>query len=157
MAKSSHSGVPHAAAVAEHLLLVKGVLEFFGLETHAELDSSAAKGMANRDRVGTVRSLETGVLLLQQAVRRGLIELNTMPSDDNLAGLGTKILRVDSLEKLPVGCGIAFKQADVVESEYGVRRLDKVDARRDLEPCLEQQRALMQNSRGEEHVACDFS
>ena len=69
-------------------------------------DNSAAKEIANREGVGRVRSLESRVLWLQQAVRRGLIELGTVPSEDNLADLVTKALRVDSLEKLRNGCSI---------------------------------------------------
>ena len=48
-----------AAAVAEHRLHIKTVLEFFGFETHAKikLDSTAANGLANREGVGSVRSL----------------------------------------------------------------------------------------------------
>ena len=66
-----------------------------------------------------MRSLETRVQWYQQAVRRGLVELETFSSDDwldeletvsygdNLADLGTKTLRVDRLKRMRIGCGIA--------------------------------------------------
>ena len=43
-----------AAAVLEHLLRIKTVLEFFGFETRTEikLDSPAAKSVAIREEVG---------------------------------------------------------------------------------------------------------
>ena len=108
-----------ASAVAERLLHMKAVLRFFCLETHAKikLDSSAAKGITNRERVGRVCSLEARVLWPQQAFRRGFVELETVPSDDNLADLGAKTLRVERLENLRIGCGIVVIMADVVESQ----------------------------------------
>ena len=126
-----------AAAVVEHLLRITTVLAFFCLETQVKikLDSSAAKVIDNREGGGRVRSLETRVWWLQQAVRQGLIQLVMVSSDVTLADLGTKTLRVDRLEKLRNGCGIALNMAGVLESEDAVRRLDKACFERLLRSC----------------------
>ena len=60
-----------------------------------------------------------------------------------------KTLQVHRLEKLRIGCGIALNVADVVESEYAVPKLHRVDTREDLKACLKQLYALMNNARGE--------
>ena len=72
-----------------------------------------------------------------------------MPSDDNQADLWTKTLRVDRLEKLRVGGGVALNMAEFVESEYAGEKLDRVDTHEDLNTCLEQLCALMNISNGE--------
>ena len=74
-----------------------------------------------------MRSLEARVLWPQQAVRKGLVELETVQSDDNLTDLGVKTLRVERLEKLRIGCGIAVIMADVVESQLAEGKIDRVD------------------------------
>ena len=66
-------------------------------------------------------SLETRVLWLHQAVRWGLIELETMPLDDKLADLGMKTLRVQRRGKMR----IALNMADA-GSAYAERRLDPI-------------------------------
>ena len=72
---SSGAAEFYGAAVAEHLH-IKTFLEFCGLDTNSiKLDSSAVKEIANREGVGQVRLLGMRVSWLQQAVRRGLIEL----------------------------------------------------------------------------------
>eukprot|EP00959_Pyramimonas_sp_CCMP1952_P306539 6415415-Pyramimonas_sp.AAC.1 len=62
-----------AAAVAEDLLYFKSLLEFMGFTVATILltDSSAARGIAKREGVGKVKSLEARVLWLQQAIKEG--------------------------------------------------------------------------------------
>ena len=74
-----------ATAVAEDILYFKSMLEFMGFTVAATLltDSSAARGIARREGVGKVRSLEARVLWLQQAIKRKLIDLGTVSTDDN--------------------------------------------------------------------------
>ncbi|CAK0869723.1 unnamed protein product [Prorocentrum cordatum] len=91
-----------AIAVAEDLLYFKSLLEFMGFTVAATLltDSSAARGIAKREGVGMVRSLEARVLWLQQAIKRKLMDLGTVGTDDNKADLGTKILGYERFVKL---------------------------------------------------------
>ena len=113
-----------AAAVAEHLSHTKTVLECFGLETHVKNQTRLLcfeRSAAKEDRRG--HSSETRVLWLQHAVRERLIELETVPSDDNPADLGTKTLRVHRLWRRfeLVAASISTRLMLWVESQNAVR------------------------------------
>ena len=96
------------------------------------------KGSPTVKELGRVRTMETRVMWLQQAVRWRVIELETVPSVDVLADLGAKTLRVDRSGEAAKWCGAALNKADVLESELAVRKLDRIDTREDVNACLEQ-------------------
>jgi hypothetical protein len=100
-----------AAAVAEDLIMLRAVFEFFEYEVEANLfmDSAAARGMARREGVGKVKGLEVKTLWLQQEVKRRRVCLRTVGTEDNLADLGTKVLSVARLEPLRQLCGLLRK------------------------------------------------
>ena len=100
-----------AAAVAEDVFHLKQIFEFFDFVVHAfvSLDSSAARGMMKREGVSKVRSLEAKTLWVQQVVKRGLVGIRTVGTDDNSADLGTKILGHDRLVWLRRRCGIIVR------------------------------------------------
>ncbi|CAK0835553.1 unnamed protein product [Prorocentrum cordatum] len=114
------------AAVAEDLLYFKSLLEFMGFTVVATLltDSSAARGIAKRERVGKVRSLEARVLWLQQAIKRKLMDLGTAGTDDNKADLGTKILGHERFVKLRTMNGIYTDMGQVAESDHQSEEVD---------------------------------
>ena len=73
-----HAAAP-AAATAEHILHIQTVLDCFGLETHAKTKlDSAANGIADREGICPMLSLETRVSWLQHTARRGLIQPETL-------------------------------------------------------------------------------
>ncbi|CAK0870594.1 unnamed protein product [Prorocentrum cordatum] len=115
-----------ATAVAEDLLYFKSLLEFMGFTVAATLltDSSAARGIARREGVGKVRSLEARVLWLQQAIKRKLMDLGTVGTDDNKADLGTKILGHDRFVKLRTLNGIYTDMGQVAESDHQSEEVD---------------------------------
>ena len=76
-----------AAAFAEHLAHPHSP----GRHAKIKLDPSAARRIANREGVGRVCSWKQRLWCHPQAVRRGLIELQQVPPDDNLADLGTTL------------------------------------------------------------------
>jgi len=89
-------------------LLVRQVLQFFGMKVHLRLhsDSAAARGIMRREGVGRIRHLSVRVLWIQQVIKRELAELLTVTSVGNLADLGTKSLPRQRLEELRALCGI---------------------------------------------------
>eukprot|EP00972_Heterocapsa_arctica_P088234 13010343-Heterocapsa_arctica.AAC.1 len=88
-----------AASVAEEISILRAVFEFLEYEVESDLymDSAAARGMAKREGVGKVKCLEVKTLWLQQEVKRRRLELRTVPTDDNLADLGTRVLASERL------------------------------------------------------------
>ncbi|CAK0881954.1 unnamed protein product, partial [Prorocentrum cordatum] len=115
-----------ATAVAEDLLYFKSLLEFMGFTVATTLltDSSAARGIAKREGVGRVRSLEARVLWLQQAIKRKLMDLGTVGTDDNKADLGTKILGYERFVKLRTMNGIYTDMGQVAESDHQSEEVD---------------------------------
>ncbi len=70
------------------------------------MDSAAARGMAKREGVGKVKGLEVKTLWLQQEVKRRRLNVRAVPTDDNYADLGTKVLANDRLHYLRRQCGL---------------------------------------------------
>ncbi|CAK0865232.1 unnamed protein product [Prorocentrum cordatum] len=115
-------GVPaHKALMGgtSDLLYFKSLLEFMGFTVATTLltDSSAARGIAKREGVGKVRGLEARVLWLQQAIKRKLMDLGTVGTDDNKADLGTKILGYERFVKFRTMNGIYTDMGQVAESD----------------------------------------
>ena len=90
-----------AAACAEGLFL-KEILTFAGHPVTMEvyLDSSAARGVFQRQGVGRIRHLEVKSLWAQKALQRKLFSLHAVPSNDNTADFGTKALTIQRFHKL---------------------------------------------------------
>jgi len=99
-----YAGVSGAA----ELLYLCGLAKFFGwhVDPVLKMDSSGARGIAGRQGVGKVRSLETRVLWLQQKVRERAITIGAVPGAQNPADIGTKCLDVRKLRTFAADCGI---------------------------------------------------
>ncbi|CAK0808372.1 unnamed protein product [Prorocentrum cordatum] len=115
-----------ATAVAEDLLYFKSLLEFMGFTVAATLltDSSAARGIAKREKVGKVRSLEARVLWAQQAIKRKLMDLGTVGTDNNQADLGTNTIGYERFVKLRTMNGIYTDMGQVAESDHQSEEMD---------------------------------
>ena len=89
------------AACTERLFL-KEILTFAGHPVTMEvyLDSSAARGVFQRQGVGRIRHLEVKSLWVQEALQRKLFSLHAVPSNDHTADFGTKALTVQRFHKL---------------------------------------------------------
>ena len=70
------------------------------------MDSSGSRGVAKRQGVGRIRSLEVRTLWLQGKVRDGVIDVKAVRGDDNVADLGTKPLAEERLVKLAKQAGM---------------------------------------------------
>ena len=64
------------------------------------LDSSAARGVFQRQGVGRIRHLEVKSLWVQEALQRKLFTLHAVPSSDNTADFGTEALTIERFHKL---------------------------------------------------------
>ncbi len=75
------------------------VLKFFGLAltTNLILDSYATRGICKREGVGESGHLSCKVLLLQQLVTRGIINVTPTPRLENKADLSTRVSPVATL------------------------------------------------------------
>ncbi|CAK0847992.1 unnamed protein product, partial [Prorocentrum cordatum] len=115
-----------ATAVAEDLLYFKSLLEFMCFAVAATLltDSSAARGIAKREGVGKVRSLEARVLWPQQAIKRKLMDLGAVGTDDNKADLGTQILGHERFVEHRAINGIHTDMGQVAESDHQSEEVD---------------------------------
>ena len=69
------------------------------LKIRVRTDSSAAKGIANRNGLGKVRHVEVAQLWVQQKVRLGEIVFDKVDGKDNLADALTKYVGREDLEK----------------------------------------------------------
>ena len=89
------------AACAEGLFL-KEIFMFAGhpIKMEVFLDSSAARGVFQRQGVGRIRHLEVKSLWVQEALQRKLFTLHAVPSSDNTADFGTKALTIERFHKL---------------------------------------------------------
>ena len=79
-----------------------------GVRVHT--DSSACKGMCNRDGLGKVRHLDLQYLWLQQAVRSGRISLLKVSGAWNPADLMTKYLGFHDIESKLSRLGMRFEE-----------------------------------------------
>eukprot|EP00435_Cladocopium_sp_Y103_P027470 s353_g6.t1 len=114
------------AACSEGLFL-KEIFGFIGFPLTMEvlLDSSAARGIFQRQGVGRVRHLEVKSLWVQQALHRKLFSLHAVPSQLNVADFGTKGLSSARFQELRV----KLKIGDVEEfSGVEKGRSDEVNA-----------------------------
>ena len=75
-------------------LFFKQILDFFGLpmKVRVWMDSSAARGIIQRQGVGRVRHLEAKSLWIQDGLKEKKSELGAVKTDENLADIGTKAL-----------------------------------------------------------------
>ena len=89
------------AACSEGIFL-KEVFKFagVGLDMEVYLDSSAARGVFQRQGCGRIRHLEVKSLWVQSAMMRKLFTLHAVPTKDNMADLGTKGLSAARFEEL---------------------------------------------------------
>ncbi|CAK0853140.1 unnamed protein product, partial [Prorocentrum cordatum] len=94
----------------------QSLLEFMRFAVAATLlaDLSAARGVARREGVGRARGLEARVFWLQQTIKRELIDIGTVRTDDDKADLGAKILGHDLLGKPRALSGIYADMGQVV-------------------------------------------
>ena len=97
-----------ATSGAAEGLYIMGLLTFFGWELEARVfsDSSAARGIAGRQGVGKVRTLETRTLWLQAKVREGLVKVLAIAGKKNPADLGTKALGSQRIQTLAAKAGV---------------------------------------------------
>ena len=77
------------------------ILGFLGLPTKMRvfMDSSAARGVFQRQGTGRIRHLEVKSLWVQQALKQKKFSLHAVGTNDNTADVGTKALPVAKLEK----------------------------------------------------------
>lgn len=103
------------AACSEGIFL-KEIFEFIGIPMGMDvyLDSSAARGVFQRQGVGRIRHLEVKGLWVQQALQRKMFALHAVKSADNLADFGTKGLAIarflELRSKLKIGNAEDFDQ-----------------------------------------------
>ena len=83
-------------------LFIKEIFHFFGIPLAMEvhLDSSAARGVFQRQGVGRIRHLEVKSLWVQEALARKLFSLHAVSTHDNTADFGTKVLSMKRFHEL---------------------------------------------------------
>ena len=111
------------AACSEGIFM-KEIFGFIGfpLKMEVYLDSSAARGVFQRQGVGRIRHLEVKSLWVQDALQRKMFSLHPVSSQENAADFGTKALAVKRFIELRQKIGIgtnemANKAAAVQEKE----------------------------------------
>ena len=89
-------------------IFTKEIFGFVGspLKMEVYLDSSAARGVFQRQGVGRIRHLEVKSLWVQEALQRKLFSLHAVPSQENTADFGTKALAVKRFVELRQKIGI---------------------------------------------------
>ena len=100
---SCESEVYAIASGLSETIGIRGALEFLGVGRLAltiRTDASAALAVANRQGTGRIRHLSVKVLWIQQAVRQQLAKVVKIPTDRNLADLGTEPLELAPFERL---------------------------------------------------------
>ena len=92
-------------------LFLENLCEDLGISARVVLhtDSSACKGMCNRDGVGKLRHIELQYLWLQQAVRAGRFAMRKIPGERNPADLLTKFLSAGDMETKLKMLGMEFR------------------------------------------------
>ena len=94
------------------------LLGFLGMNTkmRVHLDSSAARGVFQRQGAGRIRHLEIKSLWVQTALRQRRFTLHAVGTHDNVADVGTKALAVQKLEKFRDELGVIpeeeFRETD---------------------------------------------
>eukprot|EP00434_Breviolum_minutum_P036168 symbB.v1.2.032038.t1/scaffold3793.1/size50245/2 len=88
------------AACSEGLFF-KQIFEFFGypIAMRVWMDSSAARGIFQRQGVGRVRHLEAKCLWAQDALKQKKFEIKAVNTHENVADMGTKALPVSKHNK----------------------------------------------------------
>ena len=86
-------------STAEELLQMKTILQHFGFTVNTTLYcySEAARGIAQRAGLGKVKALLVKTLWLQEVVRERGLQIKSIASKGNKAGLGTTVLSVARL------------------------------------------------------------
>ena len=82
---------------------------------HAYTDSSAAKGILQRQGVGRLRHLSCRVLWMQQLVASGELKLGSVPGNENPADIGAKRLPVSRMRSLMGVLGVFNVSNGMVE------------------------------------------
>ena len=82
-------------------LFYQQILAHLGVNVkmRVHVDSSAARGVFQRQGAGRIRHLEVKSLWVQEALRQRKFSLHAVRTDDNLADIGTKALQAAKLEK----------------------------------------------------------
>ena len=110
-----------SSAEAEYYAAVKGGAEGLSLQNLCDdlgikaqvvlhTDSSACKGMCNRDGVGKLRHIELQYLWLQQAVRAGRFTMRKVAGSRNPADLLTKFISREDMRKKMSLIGMEFRE-----------------------------------------------
>jgi len=107
----TQGGITRSSGEAELYAAVKGMAEGLGMQSMAKelgidmkvvvyTDSNACRGTCGRKGLGRMKHLEVEALWAQQVVRRGRVQLQRVPTGENIADLMTKHLvrnRIDQL------------------------------------------------------------
>jgi len=88
-----------AVSAAAEALFLRALLHFLGIDVQCilKMDSSGARGIAGRQGVGKVRTLELRTLWLQGKVKEGLVKIGSVRGENNVADIGTKVLSAAKL------------------------------------------------------------
>ena len=99
------------AACSEGLFFKK-ILSFMGQSTRMKvwLDSSAARGVFQRQGVGRIRHLEAKSLWVQEGLKKKEFELEAVRSEENSADVGTKALNEAKLVKHRKDIGVMSQE-----------------------------------------------
>eukprot|EP00435_Cladocopium_sp_Y103_P016734 s3384_g4.t1 len=134
------------------------LLGFLGVVTKMRvfLDSSAARGVFQRQGAGRIRHLEIKSLWVQTALRQRKFTLHAVNTNENVADVGTKALSVQKLEKFRDELGV------IAESEFK-NKVVKIQTGNGLVGAVQLQTmvkamvalGLMQPARGEESEESD--
>ena len=87
--------------------LLKDLGQFLKVQIHT--DSTAGKGIAQRNGIGKVRHLDTKYLWIQSVVKDRLVELVKILGKVNPADVGTKFLSVSFMRPLLEKIGLVIK------------------------------------------------
>ena len=106
-----------SSGTSDALLLARLLIWMFGKRVviHAYTDSSAAKGILQRQGVGRLRHLSCRVLWMQQLVASGELKLGSVPGNENPADIGAKRLPVSRMRSLMGVLGIFNVSNGLVE------------------------------------------
>ena len=105
---------------AEYYAMVTGCAEGLGLQSLAEdlgwkvevriwTDSSTAKAVANRRGLGKLRHVELKWLWVQDTVKEGRVQLNTVKGTENVADYLTKPKTREEVEEVLRNVGAEFR------------------------------------------------
>ncbi|CAE8633525.1 unnamed protein product, partial [Polarella glacialis] len=82
------------------------------VELTVHFDSSAARTMAQRQGLGSMKHVEVKYLWVQQILKMGKAKVKAVRTTENLADIGTKPLDAARLRYLSQLCGLQFDEAD---------------------------------------------